>query len=178
MNKKSFVCIALIALSVVSFRANAQEIFQKGTKVVNAGIGIGSYIPVEAAFDYGIIDGLIKGENGAIGVGGYISWYGHSDSYEPYGSWRYNNFVLGVRGTFHYQFIPKLDTYGGLMLGYNIASSSWDGDDGWNDVSASASAFGFSAFVGGRYFFKPTLGVYGEFGYGIAFLSAGVTLKF
>jgi hypothetical protein len=177
MDKKTFVWIALIALSLVSFGAHAQEIFQKGTKVVNAGIGIGSYIPVEASFDYGIIDGLIKGENGAIGVGGYLSWYGHSDSFEPYGSWRYNNILIGARGTFHYQFVKKLDTYAGLMLGYDIASSRWDGD-AYDGVAASASAFGFSLFAGARYYFKPTIGVYGELGYGVAYLSGGVALKF
>jgi hypothetical protein len=151
--------------------ANGQEIFSKGAQRVNAGIGVGSGIPVEVSYEHSVIDGLIKGNNGAIGVGAYGGWYhrGLSD-------WSYNHYVLGARGAFHYQFIEKLDTYGGLMLGYNIATASWAGE-GESIGTAAGSAFDFSLFVGGRYFFKPKLGVYGELGYGISYLSVGVTFK-
>jgi len=151
---------------------NAQDIFQKGTRVLSAGIGVGSGIPVEIAYEQSILDGLIKNENGAIGVGGYAGWY-HRSEY----SWSYNHYVIGARGTFHYQFVDKLDTYGGLMAGYNIATSSWDGE-GISDVSATGSVFDFSLFVGARYWFAPNFGVYSEVGYGIAYLSAGIALKF
>jgi opacity protein-like surface antigen len=169
MVKKFFLLSGLFLLFMSA--ANAQEIFSKGTQFVNAGIGLGSYIPVEVSYERSIVDGLIKGQNGAIGVGAYLGYYGQT-LYD----WRYNHYVLGGRGAFHYQFIPKLDTYGGLMLGYNIASVKWVGD-GESVGTASGSAFGYSVFVGARYFFKPKLGVYSEIGYGIAYLSAGVTFK-
>jgi opacity protein-like surface antigen len=170
MVKKVFLFAGLFLIFMSA--ANAQDIFRKGTQFVNAGLGLGSYIPVEVSYERSILDGLIKGENGAIGVGAYLGYYGDTEY-----DWRYNHYVLGARGAFHYQFIPKLDTYGGLMLGYNIASVKWVGD-GESTGTASASAFGYALFVGGRYFFKPNLGVYSEIGYGIAYLSAGVTLKF
>ena len=173
MVKKIFLFSALFLIFLSA--ANAQEIFRKGTQFVNAGIGLGSYIPVEVSYERSIIDGLIKarkGPNGAIGVGAYLGYYGDT-AYD----WRYNHYVLGARGAFHYQFIPKLDTYGGLMLGYNIATVKWVGD-GESVGTASGSAFGYSVFVGARYLFKPNLGVYSEIGYGIAYLSAGVTFKF
>ncbi|MDR2118524.1 MAG: hypothetical protein LBP25_03190 [Tannerellaceae bacterium] len=169
----------LIFLSIISFfavTANAQEVFQKGTNVVNLGIGIGSHIPVQASFEHSIVDGLIKGENGAIGVGAYAGWYSYSDSY-ALGKLSYNNLVLGARGAFHYQFVDKLDTYAGVMLGYEIVSSKWDGT-GLYDGSASASGLSYSTFVGARYYFSPSIAAYGELGYGISYLSVGVALKF
>lgn len=153
--------------------ASAQDIFRKGAQSLNAGVGVGDGIPVEISYERSIVDGLVKKtDNGAIGVGAYGSWY-----HDAVGDWSYNYIVLGARGAFHYQFVDKLDTYAGLMLGYNIASSSWRGD-GEAFGTASGSVFAYSSFIGARYFFKPNLGVYAEAGYGIAFLSGGVTLKF
>lgn len=169
MMKRFFLLSGLFLILVSA--ANAQDIFRKGTQYVNAGIGLGSYIPVEVSYERSILDGLIKGQNGAIGVGAYLGYYGNTES-----DWRYNHYVIGARGAFHYQLIPKLDTYGGLMLGYNAASVKWVGE-GESLGAATGSVFDFSLFVGGRYFFKPNLGVYGELGYGIAYLSVGVTLK-
>ncbi|MDR1557649.1 MAG: hypothetical protein LBS88_11585 [Tannerellaceae bacterium] len=166
---KKMLFAGLFLLSMVA--VNGQEIFSKGAQRVNAGIGVGTGIPVEVSYERSIIDGLIKGKNGAIGVGAYGGWYHRSVS-----DWSYNHYVLGARGAFHYQFIDKLDTYGGLMLGYNIATARWAGD-GESIGAASGSAFGYSLFVGGRYFFKPKLGVYSEVGYGISYLSVGVTFK-
>jgi hypothetical protein len=169
----------IIILSMVfcfAVAANAQEIFQKGTNVLNLGIGIGSYIPVEVSFEHGIVSGLIKGENGSIGIGGYAGWYTDSNSY-PSGKLTYNNVLLGARGAFHYQFVDKLDTYAGLMLGYEIVSSKWSGGGLYNGV-ISTSGFTSACFLGARYYFSPTIAAYGELGYGIAYLKAGVALKF
>jgi hypothetical protein len=151
--------------------ANGQEIFSKGAQRIGLGVGVGTGIPVELSYERSIVDGLIKKKNGAIGVGAYGGWY-HRNLYD----WNYNHYVLGARGAFHYQFVEKLDTYGGLMLGYNIATASWAGD-GESIGTASGSTFGYSLFVGARYFFKPKLGVYSEVGYGISYLSVGITFK-
>ncbi|MDR1644769.1 MAG: hypothetical protein LBS05_02935 [Tannerellaceae bacterium] len=144
--------------------------------MLNLGIGLGSYIPIEASFEHSIVDGLIDGQNGAIGLGGYLGYYSYSDSYGALGKWSYSDIVVGARGAFHYQFVDKLDTYAGLMLGYDIVSAKWKGD-GVFDGTASASAFTSSFFAGARYYFSPTIAAYGELGYGIAYLSVGVSLK-
>jgi hypothetical protein len=169
---RKFLFSAGLFLTLVSV-ASAQDIFRKGAQRLNAGVGVGAGIPVEVSYERSIIDGLVrKTDNGAIGVGAYGSWY-----HDRIGDWSYNYYVLGARGAFHYQFVDKLDTYAGLMLGYNIATSRWAGD-GEAYGTASGSVFAFSSFIGARYFFKPSLGVYAEAGYGIAFLSGGITFKF
>jgi hypothetical protein len=170
---KKFVSLSIILLFAVT--AQAQEIFQKGTSVLHLGVGLGSNIPVEASFEYSIVDGLIKGENGAIGIGGYAGWYSHRTSYVG-GRLVTNNFVLGARGAFHYQFVDKLDTYAGLMLGYNLASSQWNGTEKYQGAT-SAGDLSFSAFLGARYYLTPSIAAYSEVGYGISNLSIGVAFK-
>lgn len=49
--------------------------------------------------------------------------------YYPYDTYRQkiNSFLLGVRGTFHYQFVERLDTYAGITLGGEIANVREEG---------------------------------------------------
>ncbi|MDR1356585.1 MAG: hypothetical protein LBJ58_02820 [Tannerellaceae bacterium] len=169
----------LIILSAFSFlivaAAGAQEIFQKGTSVANIGIGLGHYVPIQASYEYSVVDGLIEGENGAIGVGGYLAYYGHSENLYG-GKFSYSDVVIGARGSFHYQFVDKLDTYAGLMLGYDIASAKWSGSGA--ETAADGSGLSLSILAGARYYFTPSVAAYGEIGYGLAYLSVGVALKF
>ncbi|MDR0364532.1 MAG: hypothetical protein LBH92_05910 [Bacteroidales bacterium] len=169
MKKCHLLFAGLFLFSMMA--ANGQEIFSKGSQLISLGIGVGAGIPVELSYERSIVDGLIKKKNGAIGVGAYGGWY-HRKLYD----WNYNYYVLGARGAFHYQFVKKLDTYGGLMLGYSIATASWAGD-GESVGTPSGSAFSYSLYIGARYLFKPRLGVYAEAGYGISYLSAGITFK-
>jgi hypothetical protein len=155
----------LIIVSVFSFimvAVNAQEVFQKGTNVVNLGLGLGFNIPVEVSYEYGLVSGLINGENGAIGLGVYLNWYPYHNT-SGRGKWGHTDFVVGTSGTFHYQFVDKLDTYGGLIVGYEIAP---------------AGSFLSAPFVGARYYFTPSFGAYTELGYNLSYLSIGAALKF
>ena len=175
------VLFAALALAGSVSLANAQEIFQAGTKAVNVGVGLGSVLsnttipPLSVSFDYGVKDNLINGENGSISAGGYIGYTASSVSFGE-SKYRTSYAILGARGAFHYQVMPKLDTYGGIMLGYNISSSSWSGVA--VDGVKSSGGFTHNTFLGARYFFKENIGAFAEAGYGIAYLNLGVTCKF
>ncbi|MFA7583881.1 MAG: hypothetical protein WCZ46_10115, partial [Proteiniphilum sp.] len=107
-----FTCGALIGL-------HAQNSFSKGDKIVNVGIGVGSYYggdgytssipPFSVSFEQGIIDGLLDGK-ASIGVGGYLAYTANkwetSISGNDYG-YKYSYMMIGARGAFHYQFIEK-----------------------------------------------------------------------
>lgn len=176
------------AVFTASALLNAQDpIFLKGDKVLNAGIGLGSTLysgsyyssqvpPVSASVDIGIIDGVA--EKGVIGLGPYLGYSSYKYDYMGWG-WKYSNIILGARGTFHYPLVDRLDTYGGVLLGYNIASSKEFGDPipGY-DYSYSSGGVVWSGFIGGRYFFSDTFAAMLELGYGIAWLNIGVALKF
>jgi hypothetical protein len=152
--------IILLSVFVVAFfAAKAQSpIFVKGDKVANLGVGLNySRIPIYIAGDYCISDGIL--DKGSIGVGAYagISYY----YYHFYSKSLYFN--VGARGSFHYPFLDKLDTYAGLSLGI----------DTWNTYF-----FNVGSFIGARYYLTEKLGVFGELAYGgVGYLTAGITFK-
>jgi hypothetical protein len=183
----------LLSLLVVVFaltQLHAQEsTFKKGDKVVNLGIGLGSTLytgtgykmgipPISASLEIGIVN--LLNDKASIGVGGYLGYSSHKYSYSAYtytDSWTYSNFIIGARGAFHYALLDKLDTYAGLILGFNIASSKWTGT-GTQTTHASSGGLVSSEFIGARYFISNNFAVMAELGYGITYLNLGVALKF
>jgi hypothetical protein len=175
-----FICLTTGAI--------AQNTFVKGEKVLNLGIGLGSTLytgglytskipPISASFEVGVKDNLFDAKS-SLGVGGYLGFTGAKYQYGDWG-FKYSNVIIGVRGVLHYQLIDKLDTYTGLLLGYNIVTAKEFGTEvfGYN-YKSSASGLAYSWFVGGRYFFNDKFGAMLELGYGIAYLNLGVSLKF
>ena len=178
MFKKVFLAVLAIVGSISI--ANAQEVFHKGTTAINAGIGLGSYSdslslpPLSVSLDYGVADNLINGNNGSISVGGFAGYTAGSHTYGAYKS-TFSYIALGGRGAFHYQFAPKLDTYAGLMVSYDIASAS--SNSSYVDTSVATSSINWTLFLGGRYFFTEKIGAFAELGYGFYNLNLGVTFK-
>ncbi len=179
MKKLSLLVIAIFSVSLMQ----AQTPFKKGDKVVNIGLGLGTYgivglsiPPISASFDYGVKDELFDAKS-SLSVGAYASYYGSKSSYNggAYG-WKYSNILLGGRAAVHYDFVEKLDTYGGLMLGYNIASSSYYGE-GQHIDSGSYGGFIYSGFLGARYYFTESIAGFLELGYGLSALEVGVAFK-
>jgi len=186
--KKLLFALA-VAFASVSGSMAQDEVFVKGSKVLNVGVGLGSYQtgsmvipPIAISGEYGITDALISSTGqGYIGVGGYLAYTSSKESfgYDSHSfDWKYSYLIIGARGAFHYQFVDKLDTYAGVMLGYNIGSVSYSGDGGHGLPKPSVGGFIPSGFAGARYYFSDNLAVYGEVGYGIAALELGLSVKF
>lgn len=184
--KKIFV-LALFML-VVSV-SNAQDVFKKGDNLIGAQVGIGNGLAVSATYEKCVVDKLFDGF-GSIGVGGYLGYAHDKDEYQynlgEYGGyeagWKYDDIILGVRGNLHYQFVKRLDTYAGLMLGYEIvnAKSYGKGIDEFASVvgEAEASGVAFSIHIGTRYYFTENFGAMIEVGYGVAYANVGLAYKF
>jgi hypothetical protein len=173
---------------IASVHLSAQDpTFLKGDRVLNLGLGLGSTLysgsyyssqipPVSGSLEFGIVDGLI--EKGVIGVGPYVGYSSYKYEYTGWG-WKYSNIIIGARGVFHYPFADKLDTYAGILLGYNIVTSREIGDPTPGiDNSYGAGGVAWSGFIGGRYYFSDAFAAMLELGYGIAWLNIGVALKF
>lgn len=186
MRKKVFFTVALICFALI---ADAQNTFKKGDKILNLGLGLGSTYytgggytskipPISASFEAGVIDNLFD-EKSSLGVGGYIGYTAAKYDYGTDYGWKYSNLIIGARGSLHYQLVDKLDTYTGILLGYDIATSkeygSWLGTDNYNSSSSGAA---WSWFIGGRYYFNDKIAGMLELGYGIAYLNIGVGIKF
>lgn len=175
--KKGLTFFALLfATSVTTLNA---QVVEKGTNMINAGIGIGgsyntfggtSSPQISASFERGMWE---VGGPGVITLGGYIGHKSYKTRAE--GDFKWNYTTIGARAAYHFNGfnIEKLDVYGGAMLGYNIYNSNFD--------NFGSSGLSLTGFVGGRWMFVNNFGVYAEIGgggYNFSVLNAGVTFKF
>jgi len=188
MKKRNIIISALLLISVISINA---QTFKKGDLVGNLTLGLGSALysgigystsipPLAVSADYGIVDNVF--DKGTIGIGGLLGYSSAGQTYNYGGfyggsySWNYTYIVIGPRGTIHYPFVDKLDTYAGILLGYNIVSVSTTGN-GISTAGAAGSAAIFSAFVGARYYFSDKFAGVVELGSGFAYFNIGISLK-
>lgn len=195
------ITLTLLAAVALTLGTSAQS-FQKGQLDLNLGLGIGNRYfagttgwsnvipPMGASLEYGVTD--------KISVGGYLGYTGAkwsftgteftgtgftTSSYTDTYSWRL--YILGVRGAYHFTDLiqnDKVDLYGGVMVGTAIAQSKYSTTSkvtGHTGVeSSSAGGFSYNLFLGCRYRFTDHIGVFGEVGYGISYLTAGLNYKF
>ena len=189
MKRILLISILLVIAVSLSF---SQIAYKKGDQVGSITIGLGSFVyasgassslpPISFGYDYGF--------NENISFGGLVSYTGASQTYQTYNytnifnpvpvtaKWSWSYIIIGARGAYHYDLFHnyKIDTYGGVMLGYEIVSESTDNTS--YPVSGSASTMLFSGFIGGRYYFTPNLAAQAEIGFGLALLNIGVAYKF
>ncbi|MES2651920.1 MAG: hypothetical protein V4663_09270 [Bacteroidota bacterium] len=191
MKTKITKSVSILTLLLIASLYGKAQSFTKDTKIISAGIGLGSSLwgtggkgrpAISANFEKGAWE---LGDAGVVSLGGYIGNTGYKSTYK-FGSyisedkWSYT--VIGARSAFHYSGLNNdvWDIYGGLMLSYNIASYSFkDNDSSYDyDAGGAASGLGFTGYVGGRYNFSEKLGAYAELGYGVSVLALGVSIKF
>ncbi|MDO4704482.1 hypothetical protein [Tannerella sp.] len=173
---------------------HAQDVFSKGQNNLNLGVVVGNLLDgdeidgiptLTLSYERCIIDGLINGK-ASVGVGAYASFITDSneEGYGPYKfKYRWNDWVVGTRGAFHYQFVKRLDTYAGLMLGVNIATTSVTSKNKEIDSDLIPETkptyhFAHSEFIGARYYFSDKLAAFAETGYRLSAFHMGVSFKF
>ena len=171
---------------------------KSGTKAkfLNMGIGLGSHYTLDG---YGLKGGTASGippvslsldvvskNNKNLTFGGYLGYTSNkytirSEYYGTYG-YRFSYIILGFRSTYSFDLFDSKTTYPYLagMLGYTVARAGYFGDDAFSasfgNLSAS-SALTYSGSIGLRHMFNPKMGGFIEAGYGIAFITAGVSLQ-
>jgi hypothetical protein len=186
--KRIFTIVAavMIAVPLIQAQESPESMFNKGDKVINLGIGIGNTLysgsyytrgvpPISLSYEQGIVDGVF--DKGVIGIGGYVGYTSYKYDYLGWG-YKYSNIIIGAGGLFHYPLVKKLDTYAGILLGYNIATSTEFGTDPGLDFDATSGGIVFSGFVGARYYFTESIAAFAQLGYGIAYLTFGVSFRF
>jgi hypothetical protein len=166
-------------------------LFQKGTTMVNAGLGLGtgysfgsgleSTPAVSVSAERGMLEGLGPG---VIGVGGMVGYKGYSYQYpNTDGKSRWNTLMLLARGTYHYDLFhhPAIDTYLGVSVGMRLElhNEKYDGaalHDPENSYGGAHLETG--VFAGARYFLTKNIGAFGELGYDMTYLKFGLTGRF
>ncbi len=196
---KKIALIFLLFVCLPKSKAQDNNYFQKNSLTLNAGLGFGyftgyglfsqgySQLPYfNFALDYSFHN-LDKGIDLGLGAYmGYTSWsYKRNELYvtkngntkSGFIKQKWSIFHFGIRPTIHFA-LPDapVDLYGGLLLGYGVASYSVnDPDYYYKGVSYSRPYWGI--FAGGRYFFNKKVGAYLELGYGMSILNLGLSFK-
>ncbi|WP_420149604.1 hypothetical protein [Spirosoma sp.] len=169
--KKIHFSILLVLGLLAGTQSFAQLAVDKGSKFINLGIGVGGYgyytvgsgIGLNASADFGVYKNITVGA-----VAGY-------KSYGSVGTYKYNSFDIGARGSYHFNELlnlgtDKADLYAGLGISY--FSFSYGGFlDNYGTVYVPIH-------LGGRYFFSENVGAFAELGSSLATLKLGVTFKF
>jgi hypothetical protein len=180
--KKKIVLASVILLSVLTTsKVFAQSQFNdiKGTNLLNAGIGLGSYglngtggLPLTASFEHGFSKNITAGVEAGFIQRKYVD------------NWKYTYLIFGVRGSYHFNEMlsvtnPRLDVYGGAGILYRHFKIKY-GNGEVNDYYGKASSgdITIDLHAGGRYMFNNNVGAFAELSYGISPLKLGVTLKF
>lgn len=185
---KNFCIILLLGLCCSFAHGQTGNAFQKGDNVVGLSVGLGgtlysgggysSKMPLIAlSYERCLMDNLFDAKS-SLGLGAIVGYTSSKWKYAGYG-WKYTNIIVGLRGALHYQFVNKLDTYTGLMLGYDISSAKTIGNfpSEWA-YSASTGGFAWAWNVGARYYFTDSFAGFAELGYGVSILNLGVAFKF
>lgn len=186
MKTKFFLTLLVGAFSI----GVSAQTFEKGTNVINAGIGLGSALDAGSnakpniGFSASYERGIWEAGPGLVSLGGYAGRVtlkddGNGPGYSWEEKWSYT--VIGVRGAWHYTGLnsDKFDVYAGVMASYNILDYSYESSNGVDyDGSSYSNRLGGSVFVGGRYYFAENFGVYSELGYGATFFNVGASFKF
>lgn len=179
---KKVLLIFVLALSL-PFVSNAQE-FQKGTKVISLGLGLGSSVgrdltygsqipTISANYEQGVWE---VGGPGVISLGGYVGFKSYSYNYGSGYKSKWNYTIVGVRSAYHFNGldVENLDVYGGVMLGINFVNYS----DTNTVIGVSyGNTVDFSLYAGGRYYFSDNFAGFAEIGYGVSYLTLGVSFR-
>lgn len=196
MKRLSLLVLALLMIGGVagaqrpSFRDGAA--FTRGDLILNLGIGLGNSVydgsytkkipPISLSGEYGVAGDLFNNGRGSVGVGLYLGYTGAK--YRAFDNldagWRYHNLIIGARGSLHYQFANRLDTYLGLLLGYDISMTNEFGNFPTSNRphAPAIGGFQFAFYAGTRYLISDHFGLFAELGYGTSILNLGLVYKF
>ncbi|MDQ6481918.1 hypothetical protein [Dyadobacter sp. LHD-138] len=148
--QKLFISRTLICLFFLGSIAAKAQIFEKGTKLVDAGFQLQSdYIPIFANFETGVTDDIGVGAKSSFAKKNHVG-----------------NMGIQLVGNYHFNRllklpVEKLDLLAGLGLGVQLVTYKFAGD------SDSQAAFLSTPFVGSRYFFTDKIGAMAKVGFDI-----------
>jgi hypothetical protein len=191
MKKLSRLSVLVIALAIIVSQSTVKaQAFKNGDMVGNLGVGFGWYgygygttsLP---AFSLSIEKGIKDLENiGPLSIGGIVGFkhasYAWNSAYSDYG---WNDIIIAARGAIHYDLfkVSKLDTYGGVALGLRLESYSHyipNSSFQYEKAHTNYTHGLFALYIGGRYYFSDKLAGFGELGYGLGYLTLGLSYKF
>lgn len=180
--KKTFLFTAFVLLTMQSLFAQ-RVLITDGDQKIGARLALGSVadasIGYVATYEMGVQDN--------IGVGASLGYSGYTEAYNFglwNGEWSYSNILILVNGNYHLDLLKneKLDTWGALHIGYNVASAkfSWtsSGVPAWVATpTATAGGLVFGLSANARYMLSENLYAAASLGFGLGILNIGIDYK-
>ena len=170
--------LAVIVLVSISQLTMAQRVLiNKGDQYAGVKLALGSI----GGASMGFIGNYEMGLQENIGVGGAVAYSGYSET-SGGGEWKYSNILILATGTYHMDLLKneKLDTWGALNIGYNVASASWTWKTNpYNLPNPSVSVGGFvvGLSANGRYMLAEKWYATASVGFGLGILNIGIDYK-
>jgi hypothetical protein len=190
--KKNIYILLLIMFGVLSAQQTKAGAFEKGNKLISVDLAATNYIhffgggyytgyygyysglysPVSghALMQMEFAPGRYVGAGFGLGIGGSAyGWAGGELSVPVFGFCNFHFFQLIADKVKHDIHGDKFDIYAGLTAGSGIAF--------YPGTSSVRPILVIGPHVGFRYYFRPTLGVHAEVGYGTQLIGGGLTFK-
>ena len=189
-----FLLAGILFYSASESQVKDKPAYLKGSSMVSVGYGIGNiwktflndaisssipgitykvtaFGPIALNYEYGFLNRFSGGITFAYSkVKGKYSGYGDSFTDEL------TITTILARANYHFGKSEKFDPYIGGGMGYVKSKYNNDQSASRNDVPG---LLGYSAQLGGRYYFTPSLGAYAELGYvNGSFVQVGLTARF
>lgn len=184
-NLRLFILVMVIAFITATQTTVKAQAFQNGDMVGNLGVGFGWY-----GYGYGTTSfpaislSLEKGikdiENvGPLSIGGIVGFKRATYAWTSVYDWTWTDIIVAARGAIHYDLLKneKIDTYGGVGIGLRVQSYSDYNIFGDKGSSTTIHPL-FALYLGGRYYFSDNLAGFAELGYGLGYLTLGLSYKF
>ncbi len=137
-------------------------------------LGIGAYLGYEHAryrYDYYYNNYY----NNGIYYNGTDYYYEHN----------WNHIMIAARAAYHWDVLnsDKAEVYAGTTIGMRIQTYSYSSNDpspnrNNNRLNENSVYPAASLFIGARWYFVPKVALFGEAGYGISYLTGGISFKF
>ena len=187
-----------------SANAPGAHCFDENSKILNLGVGFGgSYYRYARGHGYSYrrtpafsltYEQALKEKVGPgfIGLGAYLGFqsarFRYDDYYyngnQYYYQHRWNYFVVAARGAYHLDVlnVDNAELYFGAIAGLRIQTYRYEtnSEDPYRDRYSLGQRNVYPAlslFAGGRWYFKPNMGLFAEIGYGISYLTLGLSFK-
>jgi hypothetical protein len=172
------------------FTPESTPTFRKGYSIVNVGLGllspthgydlfgsVKSAPAISIAYDRGVVDGIGPGTIGLGGLVGYKRYHFDFPNTDENATW--TDIVVMGRGTYHYNFTtnPKLDTYGGISLGFRVNLYKNDVSPDRDRYTGDGLHLAYGLFAGARYYLTERFGAFGEVGYDMSYLKLGLSYR-
>lgn len=173
------LCLAFLLLA--HEESFAQNDYQKGSVIINPGVGFGywDFYNSSGGFAIGFNVNAEFSITEEIAVGPYFGFTTKSYSYGGFtGDYNATFIDFGARGSYHFAKLlkvnnDKFDPYAGAFIGY---SSGSDNADALYYSGVSSGVRG-GVYAGARWYFSDKFAAFGELGVGLYPIFLGVSFR-